>query len=376
MYLKELLPGIIRYPLARRGILSPGTPFNLTFSVTNLCQSRCKTCNIWEIYRKNPEKRSEELSLNEIEKIFRSMGHVYIFNVSGGEPFLRHDFPEIIELACRFLTPGIIHIPTNAIAAGLIEEGVRRIIGFLKNGYPSVRLTVKPSLDHMDERHDVIRGVPGNFEKVKKVFKLLKALKQDFPNLHVELGTVISKWNVADIREIASFITGLGPESYRNEIAEQRSEMLNLESPITPNANEYRNAISFFVEQLRANMKGEDFFHRITNAFRLEYYSLAIRILEEQTQVIPCYAGISNAHMTPYGDIWACCTLGYGKSMGNLRDWGYDFRKLWESRKAFEVRNFIKRKNCYCPMANQMYSNILMHPPSLARVLREIIRGS
>ena len=33
------------------------------------------------------------------------------FNISGGEPFLRDDFPEIIKLACRYLTPGIIHIP-------------------------------------------------------------------------------------------------------------------------------------------------------------------------------------------------------------------------------------------------------------------------
>ena len=68
-YLKELLPKMIRYRLTRWGLASPGMPLNLTFSVTNVCQSRCKTCNIWELYKIHPEKRNEELTLEEIEKI-------------------------------------------------------------------------------------------------------------------------------------------------------------------------------------------------------------------------------------------------------------------------------------------------------------------
>jgi MoaA/NifB/PqqE/SkfB family radical SAM enzyme len=300
------------------------------------------------------------------------MGHIYIFNVSGGEPFLRPDFVEVIELACRYLKPGIIHIPTNAIAEKQIISKTKKIIHLLREKYPSTRLTIKPSLDHIDERHDDIRGVPGNFDKVMSLFECLKSLKSEFSNLHVELGTVISRWNVNDIEEIASFITKLDPESYRNEIAEQRSEMLNTDNQITPNAEEYKQAIDFFVSQIRSNMKNKIFFHKITNAFRLEYYNLAIKILNESKQVIPCYAGISNAHMTPYGDIWACCTLGYEKSMGNLRDYNYDFLWLWNSEQAKEVRKYIHDKNCFCPMANQMYSNILLHPTSLARVLYKI----
>ncbi len=371
-YLKELLPKMTRYRLAKSGFAGPGKPINLTFSVTNVCQSRCKTCNIWEIYKNDPEKRSTELRLDEIERIFQSMGHVYIFNVSGGEPFLRPDFVEIIELACKYLSPGIIHIPTNAIAVNRIEEKTRNIIHILKSRYPRTRLTLKPSLDHIDNRHDDIRGVPGNFEKVMTLFEILKRLKPDFANLHIELGTVISRWNVADIEEISAFITKLAPESYRNEIAEQRSEMRNMQNSITPNAEEYTQAIGFFVDQIKSNMKNRILFHRITNAFRIEYYDAAIRILKEQKQVIPCYGGISNAHMTPYGDIWACCTLGYDKPMGSLRDHNYDFHQLWNSPQARDVRAYIHAGNCHCPMANQMYSNILMHGPSLARVTRKI----
>jgi len=351
----------------------PGTPINFTFSVTNLCQSKCKTCGIWKLYKKNPEKYKEELTLDEIEKIFRSTGRIFVFNISGGEPFLRSDIAQIVKLACLHLSPTIIHIPTNAISAGLVERKIREILVFLKTGFPSVQLTVKPSLDHIGDRHDEIRGVKGNFVKVMELFHRLRALQPEFPNLHVELGTVISAWNVDDIEEIAGYVTALGVDSYRNEIAEKRSEMFNREDEITPGPDDYEKAVEYFVRRIRANMKNRLFFHRMTNAFRLVYYDLAVRILKENWQVIPCYAGISNAHMSPYGDIWACCTLGYEKSMGNLRDFGYDFKALWNSRQAYAVRDEIKSGKCCCPLANQSYSNILLNGPTLLSVMKNLL---
>ncbi len=374
-YIKELLPKIARYKAARSGLTHPGRPINFTFSVTNICQSRCKTCNIWKIYKDNPEKKNEELTLPEIEQIFRSLGHVYVFNVSGGEPFLRDDFAEIIKLACQHLTPGVIHIPTNAIAGKRIIKQLNEIQIFIKEHYPNVHLTVKPSLDHIGKKHDVIRGVPGNFSKVIALFEHLKALKPQFPQLHAELGTVISSWNVEDVQEISSFVSTLEPDSYRNEIAEQRSEMLNMSDPITPEPHAYEQAIQFFVSSIRSDMRQKVLFQRITNAFRLAYYDLAIKIMQKKTQILPCYAGISNAHMTPCGDIWACCTLGYDNPMGNLRDFKYDFGQLWNSEQAQKVRSDIKSKKCHCPLANQAYSNILMDSWALKDVLLNLFYG-
>jgi MoaA/NifB/PqqE/SkfB family radical SAM enzyme len=371
-YMKEIIPKIVHYRLARLGLVSPGMPLNFTFSVTNVCQSKCRTCNIWEIYKKNPEKRQEELKIEEIERIFRSMGHVYIFNVSGGEPFLRPDIVGIIELACKYLTPGVIHIPTNAIAIDKTEILVVEILKSVQDIAPSTQVTIKPSLDHIGEKHDDIRGVKGNFNKVMTLFNRLKEIQLEYPNLHAELGTVISLWNVEDVEEIASFVTGLGVDSYRNEIAEQRSEMFNMGNAITPSPEEYENAINLFISHVKTSMRDRKSFQKTTNAFRLVYYDLAIRILKQKTQVITCYAGISNVHMSPYGDVWACCTLGYEKSMGNIRDYGYDFQTIWNGEQAKKVREYIRKGNCHCPLANQAYSNILLHGPSLLNVIRNI----
>lgn len=98
---------------------------------------------------------------------------------------------------------------------------------------------------------------------------------------------------------------------------------------------------------------------------RVVYYDIAGRILKEKRQVIPCYAGVSNVHINYDGGVWPCCVLGYDKQMGNLRDYDYDFQKLWHSDRAKEVRRYIREKNCACPLANQGYSNLLLHFPSL-----------
>jgi len=372
-YIKEITPKLIRYHLHKMGLVSPGTPLNFTFSVTNLCQSRCRTCSIWKLYKDNPSKRDEELSLDEIEKIFRSLGRVYIFNVSGGEPFLRPDLPHIIRHACEYLMPAIIHIPTNALAVDLVEQKTLEILKIINERNPGIQFTIKPSLDHIGEKHDDIRGVEGNFQKVITLFQRLKGHKARFRNLHVELGTIISSWNVHDIEAISRFVAGLSPDSYRNEIAEQRSEMFNSGDPVTPGPEEYRKAVDVFIRQMNAGKNAKVFFQRLNNAFRLAYYDLAVRIMKERRQIIPCYAGISNAHMTPYGDIWPCCTLGYEMSMGNIREYGYDFQLLWNSPKANEIREYIKQGNCHCPLANQTYSNILMHMPSMAKAMKNFM---
>jgi hypothetical protein len=133
--------------------------------------------------------------------------------------------------------------------------------------------------------------------------------------------------------------------------------------------------VSFFQRELRDRAGNKPWFQRLTHGFRFAYYDLAVRVLREGRQVIPCYAGISNAHLTPYGDVWACCTLGYEKSMGNLRDFGYDFKALWNSPRAEAVRHYIRDGQCACPLANQAYSNMMLHLPSFVKVGWHVLGG-
>lgn len=368
---KELIPKLATYKLAKKGLVRTPKPIILTFSITSACQSLCKTCNIGRRYLKNPDIAKRDLTLEEIEKMFKSIGPVYFFNISGGEPFLRKDFIEIVKLAFKHLSPKVIHTPTNALMPKTIKEKTKETLKWMKeNGYGDVSFTIKPSYDGIKDNHDEIRGIKGNFEKLITTYKFLTELKDIYPNLKVGLGTVISKFNINQIKEIADFAYMLKPDTYINEIAENRSELFNKEEDITPHSNLYKTAMKYFSEQTKQEMRTKKGISRAMYAFRQVYYNLTIEILKKNRQIIPCYGGISNVHINARGEVWPCCILGYSKPLGNLRDVEFNFYKIWHSKQAKEVRKFIHEKKCSCPLANQSYSNMLLHIPSLIKVLR------
>ena len=367
-YVTYLLPKTLNYRAARPGLLTPSKPITLTYSVTAACQSRCKTCNIGLKFHQDPKRKAKDLTLAEIEKVFKSLGYCYFLNFSGGEPFLRNDLVEIVELALRYLKPRIIHTPTNAFMSEKIEKTTREILDTINKYDSNIPFTVKPSIDGIGEKHDEIRGLPGSFERLKETIKRLKQVENEYENFHLELGTVVSNFNINDLDEIEDWVHEQGVQSYRNEIAEQREEFFNIGEDITPSNEVYEKLMKNFKEKVKSNLKNKKSLAKTTESMRLVYYDLVVKILREKKQVIPCYAGISNIHLNYDGNIWPCCVLGYAHSMGNIRDYDFDYDALYNSQKAKEVRKYIKEGNCYCPLANQSYSNMIISLPYLMKV--------
>ncbi|MFC2154824.1 SPASM domain-containing protein, partial [Candidatus Altiarchaeota archaeon] len=86
---------------------------------------------------------------------------------------------------------------------------------------------------------------------------------------------------------------------------------------------------------------------------------------------IPCYAGYASGQVNPTGEVWGCCIE--AKSMGNLREEDYDFKSTWFSEKAKELRQHIRHDGCFCPLANASYTNMLLHPSTLVKVVWRMI---
>ena len=373
-YLLRVAPRAAYYALTRRGLVRPINPLTLTFSVTAACQSRCKTCNIGALYLSNPVLAKSNLTLEEIERVFRSLGPIYFFNISGGEPFMRPDLDEIVRLACLHLKPRLIHIPTNAISPKFIAKTTRKILAHMDELCPpTVPISIKPSIDGVGAMHDYVRGYPGNFELLEKTIDALLEIRAENPRLHVDLGTVISNLNLHHLDEIEDWVHARGIESYRHEVAEQRAEFHNLGDPITPPADVYAQLTERFKDKIVRNIKGKALLTRTTEAVRVVYYDVAVRILKERRQVTPCYGGISNIHMNYNGEIWPCCVLGGDQPLGSVREWHYDVQALLRSDRAKATRRYIKDGHCACPLANQWLNNVLLTPRHMLRVLYTLL---
>jgi MoaA/NifB/PqqE/SkfB family radical SAM enzyme len=355
----EVLPKIARMQASYALGKPLALPMNYTISVSYRCNSRCKTCNVWQ-------RPNDDFTLEEYDKTFASIGRdAYWFTFSGGEPTLRKDLPEMVELAYRHCRPGIINIPTNGIQDRIIPGRIERVL----QAAPTSEVIINLSLDGVGEKHDIVRGVKGNFERAMRTYAGLKALKGRYKNFTLGVHTVISNFNIDEFDNIYAFVRDeLKPDSFISEIAEERVELDTVGMGITPPVNKYQPVIERLQEGIRkAEFNGVS---QITQSFRDRYYDIVKRTLVEKRQIIPCLAGVASAQIAPNGDVWTCCIR--AESVGNLRDHSYDFRSTWNTVRANELRRSIKAGECHCPLANAAYTNMVCHVPTLTSVAAEV----
>ena len=335
-------------------------PFSVVISVSFRCNSKCRTCDVWR-------KPNDDLTLEEWDQVFANLGTApFYMTFTGGEPFLRKDLDDLVISAYQHCRPEVITIPTNGMLGDRVVEMTTRIC----RECPESSIGINLSLDGIGDEHDDIRGVEGNWDLSLQTWERLKALQAEMPNLVLTVHTVVSRFNAHRFKEIYAGLQFLEPDSYITEVAEERVELDTVGWGITPLPDDYDEIADFLSQQ--ASQTPARGIARVTQAFRSQYYQLAKRVLHERDQVIPCYAGWASAHIAPNGDLWSCCIR--AEEAGNLRDHDYDIAPIWRGAAMQALRGSIKRKECACPMANANYANMLLHPPTVARVITDVMR--
>jgi len=330
-------------------------PFSVVISISFRCNSKCRTCDVWR-------KPNDDLTVAEWDQVFANLGNApFYMTFTGGEPFLRKDLDDLVISAYKHCQPEVITIPTN----GMLTERTLTMVERMCQECPKSSIGINLSLDGIGDEHDDIRGVEGNWALSLETWRKLKALQETYDNLILTIHTVISRFNIHRFQEIYDGLQFLEPDSYITEVAEERVELDTMGWGITPLADDYDEIADFLSQQAR--QKPASGIARFTQAFRAQYYQLAKQVLHERDQVIPCYAGWASAHIAPNGDLWSCCIR--AESVGNVRDHDYDLVPLWRGVAMEELRASIKRKECACPMANANYANMLLHPPSMVKVM-------
>lgn len=335
-------------------------PFSVVVSISYRCNSKCRTCDVWR-------KPNDDMTVEEWDKVFQKLGtSPFYITFTGGEPFLRKDLDEMVISAYRHCKPEVITIPTN----GMLTDRVLAMTERMCRECPTSSIGINLSLDGIGDEHDDIRGVEGNWELSMETWRQLKELQKQHKNLVLTVHTVISRFNAHRFRAIQEGLKFLEPDSYITEVAEERVELDTMGWGITPRPEDYDEIADFLSQQARQTpAKG---IAKFTQAFRAQYYQMAKRVLHEQDQIIPCYAGWASAHIAPNGDLWSCCIR--AEPVGNLREHNYDITPIWRSAAMEELRGSIKRKECACPMANANYANMLLHPPTVAKVALDVVR--
>lgn len=252
----------------------------------------------------------------------------------------------------------------------VIEAELRNILGVC----PETSFTINLSLDGVGDKHDEIRGVKGNFQSFLRAYNSLSGMKKEFSNLILGVHTVVSIFNLESLAEIYRFVRNLQPDSYIVEVAEERTELFNQGMRVTPNPKELAKVMRSLRTSIRHDyLRSGGIVARLIQASRLAYYEEVPKILESSSQSLPCYAGFASCQITPYGDVWPCCVLGYDQTMGNLRETDYDFGKIWFAERAQAIRCFIRDGRCSCPLANAWYTSVFCSPHRALKVMAVLV---
>ena len=134
-----------------RKIVWKGAPTTLNLLVNDVCNSKCQMCLIWK------NKAGLEFDPDELNKIlsddlFKKLEYI---GVSGGEPTLRKDLPDIFEVLCqkrpRLKGIGII---TNGILYDVVKERILNCADICRKN--NISFNVMISLDGLNEIHDAV----------------------------------------------------------------------------------------------------------------------------------------------------------------------------------------------------------------------------
>jgi MoaA/NifB/PqqE/SkfB family radical SAM enzyme len=299
----KLLVNGLRYRYLRR----TGKPVPLqaiSLEVTHRCICRCRMCNIWRIPKAIPD-----LPLTTWTDLLSSpeLNGLRELDITGGEPFLREDLPELLRWICRAQPahfPGLrtVAITTNGLLGDRILHTVREVIGPMRR--LGIDLVLACGLDAVGELHDQIRNVPGAWGKLSATLSALRALRTDHPNLVLGIKTTIVPQNVNELQRIANFA--------------REHDLFTIISPCIITANRFGNtdlagSLAFDAAALQTMQRfyqGPEFAwdgHRQT----MLSYLASGRVKK------PCSAGFNTVFVRHTGEVFPCPLI--PASLGNLR---------------------------------------------------------
>lgn len=226
---------------------------------------------------------------------------VHEFLLTGGEPLLRPDLPEVVA---HLQQRGVRYSINTAKMPG---EEVRKAI----EGYPPVFAAV--SLDGPRTVHDEFRGKAGSFEEALDAIRFFGSL----PGTSVCAGTTVTSHNYPHLSETFGVVARSGADRWGIHMLVPEGKAA-LRADLFLSKRQLRRLVGFVARKRR--------YFDVEMADEIGY----LGYLEPLVRDLPlsCGAGRSQCVVLPDGEVVPCTTLDRSTSAGNLRE--RPLGRIWE----------------------------------------------
>ena len=283
---------------------------DLFWETTLNCNAHCKHCGS----NASMCARTDELITEEIRDTFtmiaRDMDASEIFiHVTGGEPLLRNDVFEVMTAASEL-----------GFTWGMTSNGMLFDDSLILKAEKAGMSTIAISIDGLETCHDTFRGVKGSYQSV--LTNIMKLRDARFLK-HLQVITVVHKYNLSELEELYHVMCTLGIDSWRLTSVDPIGRALHNQHLLLDGA-EHRLMMDFIKKKRRT--KGLLITYGCSSYLGLQYEK------EVRNHFFSCRTGISIASILYNGDISVCPNVPRHPSyiQGNIK---YDsFVAVWEQQ--------------------------------------------
>jgi len=310
-------------------------PRAANIELTYRCNLRCKMCGVFGKIR---DHRGEELTVEEYRHIFDQMREMGIQAVtfSGGEAFIRPDLFDIVRDAkrhgfrCNMFSNGTL--VNESDYENIIESGLDKIIF---------------SIDGVEQVHDVIRGIPGAFQKVMRTISGLVHQRQtcgvERPEIDVHM--TMMKGNVASLSALHHLCSGLGVNFAFQPYSECDDgtfrQTIAILDGVTANRYWPKDGVLRFDDEDINRMREELGKLPIDFYVKLIHYIGRDDLRQGRMPIRRCYVTRNIMMINPYGDLIPCSNLDSYRT-GNIRQ--EKLADIWNGEKYERLREKLSRR--------------------------------
>jgi len=237
--------------------------------VTYRCNARCNMCNVWQF----PNNVKDEIDLDTVEKL----PEMFFANITGGEPFIRRDLPEIISLVRRKARR--IVISSNGFFT-------QRIIALFEK-YPD--LGIRISVEGLPKTNDAIRGIPDGFDRTLRTLLALR----DMGIRDIGFGMTIQDLNAKDLIPLYRLAEALGYE-FATATLHNSHYFQKLDNHIND-----VDAVSAEIEKLIFLLLKS---RKIKEWFRAYFNYGLMHFIHGNPRLLPCEMGRDGFFLYPFGN--------------------------------------------------------------------------
>lgn len=282
--------------------------------LTYRCDSKCSMCNVW----KNPTHPADEVTVSTLAKIPSEIDNL---NITGGEPTLRTDLEEVVDLL--YPKARKLEISSNGLHANRLESIIRK--------YPDIK--VRFSLEGNELTNNRLRGEADGFKRKYTGLQQLKALG----GRDLGFAAVIQDDNASELLDLYRLCQAEGFEFATSALHNGFQFHKNDNAPYD-RVHTAKRVEGLITEMLKTSS--------IKNWFRAYLNLGLIEKILGQDRLIPCTAATDFLFVDPWSDVYAC-NVRPDLLMGNLE--GETWDAIFSGARSSDIRAKVDAcpQNCW-----------------------------